>query len=118
MLAGNLAPGVELNVHDGNIWTVLHLKRSVHEAVLWDPRIGVNEKDELTTASSANRPNLVASSHPDVTSCPCSTRTFLDRLGAGHFVQSPILLLGPQLHALIFIRQYFHSHLIHQILDS
>lgn len=41
---------VVVNLHDGDIWGLLHLKSCIHEAILWHPGIGINEQNDLTTA--------------------------------------------------------------------
>jgi len=58
VLAGNkldlgswLMGGVDL--HDGDIGTLLHLESGIHETVFGNPGIGINQEDDLSTRRSA-----------------------------------------------------------------
>lgn len=44
----------EADLHDGNVGALLHFESGVHETVLGDPGIGVDEQDDLSTSSSAH----------------------------------------------------------------
>lgn len=66
--------GVDL--HDGDVRTLLHLESGIHEAVLGDPGIGINKQDDLSTTSSAILSTRV-DLHSDIPSSPCSPFTLL-----------------------------------------
>lgn len=37
------------DLHDGDVWALLHLECGVHEAVLRNPRIGIDKENDLST---------------------------------------------------------------------
>jgi len=44
-----------MDIHDSDVWTLLHFQSGIHEAVLGDSGVGVDEEDYLTTNKSAKR---------------------------------------------------------------
>lgn len=118
-----------LGSHDRHVGALGHLHGRVHEAVLGDAGVRVDQEDDLAAAKFSELSMICClitntwlvqarHSHADVALGPGLAVGFLQGASKSGVVQVSLVELGPVLGTLACCDLGAHAHLIHDILDT